>query len=86
MNVLDERIDLLELLCPCKAEHVGKVSAGRECTGHSACLVSDHHADTVCVDIIAGNGHEVDHVLVDGVHLGVELEAEYAVADIDERA
>ncbi len=61
-------------------EHLEDVGPDGEVGG----LVADDEAREVLLHDVAGQEKHVDDVLVDGVHLGVELEAGHPVAHVDE--
>ena len=48
-------------------------------------MVAQHQSRVVLLHDVAGDIEHVDHRTVDGVHLGVELQAGHAVADVHER-
>ncbi len=48
-------------------------------------MARDDHAFEVLLDLVHAVRHHRDHVIVDRVHLGVDLEARDAIAEVDQR-
>ena len=63
-------------------DHQHQVGARAEGLGR---VVADDHADEVALRVLEGLEDHGDDVRVHGVHLGVQLEAGHAVAQIDQR-
>ncbi|VTR68538.1 hypothetical protein DESC_710035 [Desulfosarcina cetonica] len=82
LGFLEESLDLGILTGLGQTGHVGQVAAGAEGPGHPAGLVADYHSEAIGIHIVHGLGHEIDDFAIDGVHLGVKLQAEDIVAQI----
>jgi hypothetical protein len=69
---------------PGRLTHLAQVGAGGKGAGHAAGLVADDQADTVGIHIVVGFFEKFDDLVIERVHLGMELGAEDAVAQVDQ--